>query len=141
MNPLPPPAHEASPDPRLSDPPDLTTVQALGDKNRRLRKRSLLFGTIGLGLQATRYIDSGGLRPASDGELLYVVLPVVGIGLLVYALSLSARARNRSQWWGVLGIGSCVGWIGFLLLSKRCHFCGTKMRGQRCPHCGRQEPR
>ena len=135
-----PPAHDAPGDARAPLPLDAGANQAVRDGIRVLRLKGLLFGALGLSLQAARYIDSGGLRPASAEAPVYVLLPIAGIGLLIYALSLSARARNRSPWWGLLGMGSCVGVVGFLLLGKKCHFCRAKMKGHRCPRCGAQEP-
>jgi hypothetical protein len=144
VNPFQPPGHavdSALRPPALDTPaPDTARAHAIGDKIKRLRRQSLPVGALGLALQATRYIDSGGLRPASPGGTAFVLLPALGTCLLIYALSLRARMRNRSPWWGALGLGSCLGVVGLLLLPKKCHFCNASTKGQRCQHCGAPAP-
>jgi hypothetical protein len=68
------------------------------------------------------------------------LLTLLGAATLVYGLSLYARMRNQSAWWGALGLLSCLGLVILLLLPKRCHHCGAKTKGKTCDKCGAPAP-
>lgn len=142
VNPFQPPVDDGAAAPARSPELDAATAKAIGDKINRLNRNSLLLGVLGMGLQAARFMTNPG-RPGQPATLspASMLMSFVGLVLIVYAFSLYARMRNRSPWWGALGLMSCLGLIGLLSLQKRCHFCNAPTKGTNCDKCGAPAPK
>jgi hypothetical protein len=131
QDPLQPPSAEelvVSAAPLTLDPPRAREIAA---RIRRLNRASLVLGVLGLSVQVGAQVVGG-----PSGAL----LALVGTGVFVAALSLHAQMRNRSGWWGLLGVLSCLGLVILLILPKRCHHCNAVTKGQTCALCGAPAP-
>ncbi len=131
QNPFQPPLHDEPAAPRARAPLDPVVARSIADRIKRLNRNSLLFGGPGLVLQAVGRFEQG---------LTKAFLLLAGMGLLVYGLSLYAKMRNRSGWWGALGVLSCVGLVILLFLPRTCHNCGARTKGKTCGECGAPAP-
>jgi hypothetical protein len=62
------------------------------------------------------------------------VIAAIGAALLVQAGMIGALMKNRSRWWGLLGLLSVPGALVVLLLRKSCRNCPT-LYWFSCPRC------
>lgn len=87
-----------------------------------LNRKSLIFGAPGIVLQLVgnvvlRLQDPNGPNPLI--VLAAVGLSVAGTVLLIYGLSLYARAKGYSGWFGLFGLLSCLGLLVLALLPDK----------------------
>ena len=131
QNPFQPPVNDgpAAPKPRKTI--DAALAKSIAERIKRLNRNSLSFGALGLLAQFVGQFTEGPVRP---------LLLLGGTGLFIYGLSLYAKMRNRSGWWGGLGLLSCLGLVILLFLPKRCHNCGATTKGKTCEECGAPAP-
>lgn len=142
VNPYQPPVDDSAAAPARAPQVDAATAKAIEDKINRLNRNSLLLGVLGAGLQSARFMATPA-RPGAAPEVTpaAAVLSLTGFIVLAYAFSLYARMRNRSPWWGALGLLSCLGLLVLLFLQKRCHFCNAPTKGKTCDKCGAPAPK
>jgi len=98
---------------------------------KEMNRNSLALGGPGLALQ----IVGNAVQGVTGG-----LISLVGIGLLVAGLSIYARMRGHSPWFGALGLLSCIGMLILLVLPKRCFNCQAKTKGAICAACGAPAP-
>jgi hypothetical protein len=112
-------------------------AEAIKKRISKLNGLSLLFGGGGLVVQAIGNV----MRSAPGGGLVGTLLLLAGTALLIYGLSLYARMRSQSPWFGLFGLLSCIGMIVLLFLPKKCMHCGQKVKGAECAACGAPGPK
>ena len=98
----------------------------------KLNRNSLLLGVPGLVLQGV-----GNAMGGVSGTL----IGVLGLAMLVAGLTLYARMRGQSPWFGLLGLLSCIGMVVLVLLPKKCHHCRARIKGTQCAACGAPAPK
>jgi len=98
---------------------------------RSMNRTSLALGIPGLALQG-----GGNAMHGVAGGL----ASLVGIGLLIGGLSVYARMRGHSRWFGALGLLSCLGMLILALLPKKCFNCQAAVKGATCAACGAPAP-
>ena len=98
---------------------------------KAMNRTSLSLGVPGLALQGF-----GNAMHGVTGGL----ATLVGVGLLVAGLSVYARMRGHSPWFGALGLLSCLGMLILVLLPKRCFNCQAVTKGATCAACGAPAP-
>ncbi|MGC4094526.1 MAG: hypothetical protein QM756_42750 [Polyangiaceae bacterium] len=140
MNPYQPPIDDSPGTVQRGPQLDPATAKAIGDKIKRLNRNSLMLGAAGFALQCTGRFSSTAGESLGAQSPIALLLTFGGVGVLVYALSLYARMRNQSPWWGALGLLSCIGLLGLVLLPKKCHFCNARTKGKQCAQCGAPAP-
>ncbi|HET7543256.1 MAG TPA: hypothetical protein VFK05_25455 [Polyangiaceae bacterium] len=96
-----------------------------------MNRTSLALGGPGLVLQG-----AGNVMHGVTGGL----ASLVGIGLLIAGLSVYARMRGHSPWFGALGLFSCLGMLVLVLLPKKCFNCKATIKGPTCAACGAPAP-
>jgi hypothetical protein len=131
QNPFQPPADDslAARAPATSVDPE--TARVIGERIKRLNRNSLLIGGLALLLQ----MMAQGMAPLPK-----LVVYLASTAALIYGLSLYAKMRNQSPWWGAFGLLSCIGLVALLLLPKKCHNCGATTKGKTCSQCGAPAP-
>ncbi|HVR19210.1 MAG TPA: hypothetical protein VMS65_05935 [Polyangiaceae bacterium] len=131
QNPFQPPSDDSLPVRARATSVDPETARQIGERIKRLNRNSLLLGVTALVIQGV----SGGLP-----QLIRALVVLATTGLLIYALSLYARMRNQSPWWGAFGLLSCLGFLILFFLPKKCHYCAAKTNGKTCAQCGAPAP-
>ena len=84
-------------------------------KKKRFNTLSLVFGSSGLILQ---FLPPA-LFDSAQNSLLINGAYLLGICLLIVGFGFYAKSKNRSGWWGLLGLLSFVGLIALALLKDR----------------------
>ncbi|HEX6277108.1 MAG TPA: hypothetical protein VFZ53_28905 [Polyangiaceae bacterium] len=131
QNPFQPPADDslAVHAPRATVDPE--TARVIGERIKRLNRNSLLIGSVALLFQTL----SQGMAPLPK-----VLVYLASTAALVYGLSLYAKMRNQSPWFGAFGLLSCLGLVVLLFLPKMCHNCNAKTNAKTCSQCGAPAP-
>jgi hypothetical protein len=131
QNPFQPPVSDEPAPKRPRAPIDPALARQIEEHIKRLNRNSLLFGGAAVFLQFVGQFTDRSTR-------LFSLL--AGTGLLIYGFSLYAKMRNRSGWWSLLGLFSCLGFVVLLFLPKTCHNCGATTKGKTCAECGAPAP-
>ena len=89
-----------------------------------LNRKSLTLGIPGIVLQIAGNImvNVGGVnatQPNTPIILLGVVVALTGTVLLIMGLSMYAKAKGQSGWWGLMGLLSCLGLIVLAVLPDK----------------------
>lgn len=87
-----------------------------------LNSKSLKFGVPGIILQIVGNVMVRTQNPNQPNLAIVlggVVIAIAGTILLIYGLSLYAKAKGHSPWLGLLGLLSCLGLLVLALLPDR----------------------
>lgn len=84
------------------------------DPKKKYNRLSLLFGVPGILLQL--FPSAFGAAPNSFAATGTVIFSV---GLLIIGLAFYAKSKNRSGWWGLMGLLSIVGLLVLAILKDR----------------------
>jgi hypothetical protein len=112
---------------RISD-AEYAMIQA---RLKSMNRQSLSLGLTGAALQ---------LGGSTMGGVAGGLLSLLGAGLFVAGLSIYARMRGHSPWFGALGLLSCLGMLILLVLPKKCANCQAVTKGATCGVCGAPAP-
>ena len=99
--------------------------EALVLRHKRMNRKSLLIGGVGIFLQ----LLSGFFAPL-DGGLVWIALP-----LLLWGFTIYAKMRGLSPWFGVLGVLGLIGLIVLLCIPPKCLVCGGRIVKKQCTRC------
>ena len=83
-----------------------------------LNRTSLLWGVPGLIVQTIAYMVATNTR-SPILALFFLLLTLVGTGLLLVGLAYYARAKGHSPWWCLAGLLSCIGIVVLAILPDR----------------------
>ncbi len=86
-----------------------------------LNRKSLMFGVPGIALQIVGNLlfRSGNPATLDPTKLLGLAILLLGTVLLIFGLSLYARAKGHNGWWGLTGLLSIIGLIVLACLPDR----------------------
>src|SRR6478609_8753508 len=108
-----------------------TEFERIQRQLQAMNRNSLLLGGPGLALQTIGNVMHSPLGTS---------MSLLGVGMLIIGLSIYARMRGHSPWFGALGLLSCIGMLILVLLPKKCFNCGAGTKGATCTACGAPAP-